>query len=219
MESTFVKQLRSILTEGAEQMDIRVSSEQTDALLDYLELLNKWNKTYNLTAVKDPVNMVSRHLLDSLSILHYIDGLQILDVGSGPGLPGIPLAILKPESTFTLLDSNGKKKRFMDHAIRSLQLPNVIVKQERVEAWHTDNLFDNIISRAFSALIDMVSLTEHLLKENGVWVAMKGQYREDEVFALQKLKPRVVVKGVVPLSVPGNEGCRNIIMLERFKPE
>lgn len=212
-----MQQLRSQLLSGAEQMDIQVSEEQANLLLTYLDLLVKWNKTYNLTAVREPVQMVSRHLLDSLSIFPHIHGKNILDVGSGAGLPGIPLAIMSPETHFTLLDSNGKKTRFMMHVVRTLGLSNVTVEQRRVESWTPESLFDVITSRAFSSLDEMVKITEHLLANQGQWLAMKGLYPEDEVVALQQSVPGVIVKDAAVLSVPGSEGSRHLVMLIRYQ--
>ena len=198
-------------------MGIHVSEGHATLLLQYLDLLTKWNKTYNLTAVREPICMVSRHLLDSLSVFPYLHGKNILDVGSGPGLPGIPLAIMKPETQFTLLDSNGKKTRFMSHAVRALGLSNVTVEQRRVESWMPEILFDVITSRAFSALDDMVKMTEHLLLPEGEWFAMKGLYPEEEVISLQQTIPGVVVKDASVLSVPDSEGQRHLVILERYR--
>jgi 16S rRNA (guanine527-N7)-methyltransferase len=158
----------------------------TEPLLNYLLLLDKWNKTYNLTAIRDVNEMVAKHLLDSLAILPWIQGLRIIDVGTGAGLPGIPLAIARPDIKVTLLDSNGKKTRFLQEVQRNLGLKNLEIVQFRVEDYHPSLGFDTVLSRAFSSLQQMVDKTEHLLAPSGQWLAMKGHYIEAECLALKK---------------------------------
>lgn len=155
-----------------------------DSLIDYLNLLLKWNAAYNLTAVRDPAEMVTRHILDSLVILPYLEPTRLLDVGSGPGLPGIPLALACPEMQVTLLDSNGKKTRFCRQAVTALKLRNVEVQQARVEEFRPDAGFPQIISRAFASLADFVAGTRHLLAEDGELFAMKGAWPEQEIAEL-----------------------------------
>lgn len=164
------------LSDGLRQLALAqpIDNQQQQALIKYVELLNKWNKTYNLTAVRKPEQMITRHLLDSLSICPYLRGKRILDVGTGAGLPGIPLAIVFPERQFTLLDSNNKKTRFVTQAVSELELSNVDVVQSRVENFQISTPYDTIISRAYSAIGDMVNQTSHLLAHNGVFLAMKG---------------------------------------------
>jgi len=210
-----VEKLRKILLSGSAQMNIHLSVKESDAMLAYIALLNKWNQAYNLTAVRDPLQMVYRHLLDSLSVLPYLHGSYILDVGSGPGLPGIPLAIMMPESQFVLLDSNGKKTRFMTYVIRQLKISNVLVEQCRAEAWSASKKFNIVTSRALSSLSEMVSMTEQLLCDNGIWIAMKGAYPKEEITLLQKKRPDVIIKKAEPLSVAGCEGKRHVIILAR----
>ncbi len=210
-----MQQLRKQLLSGMNQMSITVSDKQLDQLLAYLDILNKWNKAYNLTAIKDQAQMVILHLLDSLSIAAYLEGENILDVGSGAGLPGIPLAILLPEKQFTLLDSNGKKVRFMNQVFYDLQLDNVKVVQKRVESWASDDKFDVITSRAFSALLEMVNVTDHLLKDKGLWMAMKGQYPEDEIVSLTNARADVAIDESRSLTVPGCKGSRHLIILSK----
>lgn len=210
-------QLRQQLSYGTDQMSMTVSDNQLDQLLAYLEILAKWNKAYNLTAIKDQAEMVIRHLLDSLSIAAYIQGTNICDVGSGAGLPGIPLAILLPEKHFTLLDSNGKKTRFMVQAINTLHLDNVSIVQKRAESWKPGNKFDVITTRAFSDLSYMVSMTRHLLKDSGFWMAMKGTYPQDEITKLTNTIPDITVDACKTLSVPGCEQERRLMILSMDK--
>ncbi len=172
------------LEKGLQEMGLNLFSEQKEKLLAFLALLDKWNGTYNLTAIRDPEEMVPRQLLDSLSILRLLKGNRILDVGTGPGLPGIPLAVAKPELNFTLLDANGKKTRFVQQVKMELGLENVTVVQSRVEQFHTDDRFDVIVSRAFSSLPQFVRLTLPLLTVSGILLAMKGTLPEDEIAAL-----------------------------------
>lgn len=155
-------------------------------LTQYLLLLDKWNAAYNLTAIRDLETMVSKHLLDSLAILPWLNGKLILDVGTGAGLPGIPLAIAQPERQFVLLDSNGKKVRFLQEVKRQLALPNLEVVQFRVENYHPKQGFDTVLSRAFSSLEQMIFWTQHLISPEGVWLAMKGRYPEEELAQLDK---------------------------------
>ena len=143
-------------------------------LENYLLLLDKWNKTYNLTAVRDIYEMASRHVLDSLAILPWVHGKNILDVGTGAGLPGIPLAIARPDLCVTLLDSNGKKTRFLEAVKRTLHLTNINIVQMRVESYRFAQGFDTITSRAFSQMDEMINLTKHLIANDGVWLAMKS---------------------------------------------
>ncbi|MCW8903471.1 16S rRNA (guanine(527)-N(7))-methyltransferase RsmG, partial [Sedimenticola sp.] len=158
-------QWRHQLSEGLRIMAIDLSERRQQLLLDYLALLLKWNKAFNLTAIRDPGEMVPRQLLDSLSILNLVQGERVLDVGTGPGLPGIPLAVAQPDRQFVLIDSNGKKTRFVQQAVVALGLDNVQVVRTRVEAYQPDAGFDTITSRAFAALPKMVQLTRHLLAD------------------------------------------------------
>lgn len=152
-----------------------------EPLLQYLMLLNKWNLAYNLTAIRDLESMVSKHLLDSLAILPWVKGNRVLDVGTGAGLPGIPLALAKPTTQFVLLDSNGKKIRFLQEVKRTLGLKNVELVQIRAENYHPVPGFDTVMSRAFSSLEQMIQWTKHLVAEEGTWLAMKGIYPDEEL--------------------------------------
>ena len=200
------------LTEGAAQLGIDLNPEQRDQLLAYLRLLHKWNKAYNLTAVRDPDEMVSRHLLDSLSVLPYVHGDRWLDVGSGGGMPGIILAIMLPQARFTLLDSNGKKTRFLTQVKLELGLANLTVVQNRVEAFHAELAFHGIVSRAFSSLADFTDLTRHLSDADTHWLAVKGQYPEEEMAALPV---DFQVADSAQLAVPGCQGSRHLLILRR----
>lgn len=188
-------------------------------LLAYLAELEKWNAAYNLTAVRDPVDMVTRHLVDSLAVLPALDNIPItrlLDVGSGAGLPGIPLALARPRWQVTLLDSNGKKARFLRHAVRTLNLPNADVIESRVEAPEAQDdgapPYDAIISRAFSSLTDFFTLTEPLLAQGGHWLAMKGRLDDNETAAIP---PFVFAPRVVRLQVPGLREERHLVIAAR----
>ena len=205
-------QLRQLICTGADALSLSLTDARADQLTRYVELLFKWNKAYNLTAIRDPKEMVSRHIIDSLSIVPHISGENILDVGSGPGLPGIVLAVMFPDKQFTTLDSNGKKTRFMTQAKWELKLDNLQVVNSRVESFSPDQLFDGITSRAFSSLKDMVEGTKHLLSPSGVYLAMKGLYPEEELKHLTDSFDTELV-GTKPLNVPGTEGDRHLVIL------
>ena len=202
------------LLQGARELGIELSALQQEQLLAYLGLLIKWNKTYNLTAVRDPNEMVSRHLLDSLSVVPFVAerGDNWLDVGSGGGMPGIPLAILFPDRHFTLLDSNGKKTRFLTQVKLELGLSNLDVVQGRVEAFTPERPFDGICSRAFSALDDFANWTRHLGDASTCWLAMKGVHPDDE---LQALPDDFRLAATHVLKVPGCQGQRHLLILRR----
>lgn len=170
-----------LLSEGLKALNLSMAPE---ALLTYLALLQRWNRAYNLTSVREPTAMVSRHLLDSLAVLPWTSGSRWLDVGSGAGLPGIPLAIARPDVSVVLLDSNGKKTRFLKEVKRVLDLSNVEVVQSRAELYHPRQSFDMVISRAFTHLEQMVTWTRHLIAPEGIWVAMKGVRPDVELASL-----------------------------------
>jgi 16S rRNA (guanine527-N7)-methyltransferase len=202
------------LAQGALELGVEVSPKQQQQLLAYLALLIKWNKAYNLTAVRDPDEMVSRHLLDSLSVVPYVRnaGDSWLDVGSGGGMPGIPLAILFPERRFTLLDSNGKKTRFLTQVKLELKLTNLEVIHSRVEAFKPEQPFSGIVSRAFSSLEDFANWTRHLGDGQSQWLAMKGVHPDDE---LQALPADFRLAASHVLKVPGCQGQRHLLILRR----
>lgn len=200
---------RRQLAAGLTAQGIALDAAQQQRLIDYLLLLHKWNRAYNLTAVRDAAEMVSRQLLDSLAILPYLEGPRVLDVGTGAGLPGIPLAIARPDLGFTLLDSNGKKVRFVRQAVMELGLANVRVEQQRVEQYRPDARFDTITSRAFAELREFVALTRHLLAPGGQWLAMKAALAADESRAL----PADLVPELLSLEVPGETAARRAVRI------
>lgn len=203
------------LVRGAAALGVALDEERKQGLLAYLALLAKWNKAYNLTAVRDIDEMVSRHLIDSLSIVpNFVaaGGERWLDVGSGGGMPGIPLAILFPEKRLTLLDSNGKKTRFLTQVKLELKLKNLEVIHSRVEAYQPAQPFNGIVSRAFSSLEDFSNWTRHLGDGETRWLAMKGVHPADELAALPE-DFRVEAEHV--LDVPGCQGQRHLLILRR----
>ena len=197
------------LAAGIAAMNLDIGEPQQQKLLAYLALLQKWNKTYNLTALRDEAKMVSHHLLDSLTLLPYIRNAQTLaDIGSGGGMPGIPAAICRPDLQMTLVDANTKKTAFLQQAAIELGLDNVSVFAGRVENLH--QTADIITSRAFAELADFVSLTRHLLHENSIWAAMKGAYPQDELF---RLPENVEAYQTDRLSVPMLDAERHMVLL------
>ncbi len=197
------------LAAGIAALNLDIGEPQQQKLLAYLTLLQKWNKTYNLTALRDEAKMVSHHLLDSLTLLPYIRNTQTLaDIGSGGGMPGIPAAICRPDLQMTLVDANTKKTAFLQQAVIELGLDNVSVFAGRVENLH--QTADIITSRAFAELADFVSLTRHLLHENSIWAAMKGAYPQDELF---RLPENVEAYQTDRLSVPMLDAERHMVLL------
>ena len=197
---------------GLQQMQIELSAEQQQKLLDYVALLLKWNSTYNLTALRQEDQMLSHHVLDSLTLLPYLDGINnLIDVGSGGGMPGIPTAICRPDIQITLLDSNSKKTSFLSQAVIELGLSNVKVITGRVEAAEGIQ-FDAITSRAFAELRDFVTLTPQLLRDNGRWLAMKGVHPNEEI---AQLPEDVHVTQVDKLSVPSLEAERHMVIIQK----
>jgi 16S rRNA (guanine527-N7)-methyltransferase len=188
-----------------------IDQNRVPPLLSYLDELQKWNAAYNLTAVREPGEMVTRHLLDSLVLCPYVRS-PLLDVGSGAGLPGIPLAIARPELQVTVLDSNGKKARFLRHAVRALKLGNVQVVEGRVEDHRPAAPYAAVTSRAFASLKDFLSLTAHLLAADGQWLAMKGKLDAQET---QDLPAGVGIVDIKPLTVPGLAEARHLIIATR----
>ncbi|MFT7128842.1 MAG: 16S rRNA (guanine527-N7)-methyltransferase [Gammaproteobacteria bacterium] len=186
-----------------------------DLLLDYLQLLIKWNKAYNLTAIRNPEEMISKHILDSLSIAPYLNGKYFLDVGTGAGLPGVILAILYPHRQFDLLDSNGKKTRFLFQVKTELKLDNISIFQCRVENHSVGAVYDGILSRAFSTLHDMVKGSGHLLKDSGNFYAMKGIYPSNEIEDLASHDLAVQVAETFPLNVPGENAERHLVVISK----
>ena len=200
------------IQKGAQEMGASLSDETIQTLVNYLSMLEKWNKAYNLTAIRDIDQMISLHLLDSLATLPFITGENIIDVGTGPGLPGMVLAICYPEKRFTLLDSNGKKTRFLTQVKMDLHINNVTVANERVEKHSHQGDYDHVISRAFASLQDMINWTLPLPKDTGNFLAMKGVYPSEEIAALPK---EVNVILVEPLNVPNVQAERHMVVMTR----
>lgn len=200
------------LQEGLAALGLNLSTAQQLLLLEHASLLQKWNRTYNLTALRRNDQIISRHILDSLTLLPYVkEAKTLMDVGSGGGMPGIPTAICRPDLQITLLDANTKKTAFLQQAVIELGLANVRVVSGRVEAVQ-DFQADIITSRAFAELADFVNWTAHLLKEGGRWVAMKGVYPEEEI---AKLPDTVAVERVEALHVPGLDAERHMVVLKK----
>ncbi len=200
------------LDEGLSELGLALDRDASSRLLEYLALLDKWNRTYNLTAIRDVARAVSGHLLDCLAVVPYLAGKRVLDVGSGAGLPGIPIAVAKPEVQVTLLDSNHKKAAFLRQAVAELQLKNVNVICERVENWRPTGRFDCIISRAFAEITEFVESASHLLAPAGVFASMKGVRPFEEIARL----PRGFrVKDVLRLKVPMLAAERHLVLIER----
>lgn len=212
-----MEQFRPRLQQAAEQLALSLTAEQQDKLLAYLDLFARWNAAYNLSAVRDPSEMLERHIIDSLSVVNLCgespqDCSPLIDVGSGGGLPGIPLAIIHPERPISLLDSNGKKSRFQFQVASQLKLANINVVNQRVEAYQPGQAYAGVVSRAFASLQDMVAGSEHLLTPGGRFYAMKGKIPEDELSALPK---GIKVEQLHALQVPGCDAERHLIVLVR----
>jgi 16S rRNA (guanine527-N7)-methyltransferase len=175
------KQLYIELSTQLTQNHLSVNEPTAKKLVEYLLLLHKWNQIHNLTSVRNPINMVSRHIIDSLTIAPYLQGPHIIDIGTGAGLPGIPLALTQPQYHFALLDSNGKKTRFLTHVLQTLAISNAEVISSRVEKYQPEICFNTLVSRAFSHLNDFLIKTQHLCCEKGIFLAMKGQYPGEEI--------------------------------------
>jgi 16S rRNA (guanine527-N7)-methyltransferase len=201
---------RSRLCQGAAQLGIELSEAQQDALLHYLALLVKWNRVYALISRRDGDDWLARHLLDSLAVLPYINGSRVIDVGSGAGLPGIPLAIMQPDVAFTLLDSNSKKARFMTQAVIELGLKNVTVVDRRAEEFRPETGFDCVVSRAFATIADMLGVAGHLVTDNGHFLAMKGVFPDQE---LEQLPSGYRAEAVHILVVPFQPGERHLAVV------
>lgn len=204
-------QYRQVLEQELTPLNIRLTDEQLTQLLAYHQLLVKWNKAYNLTAVRNPREMIGRHLVDSLSVLPWIRDGRLLDVGSGPGLPGIPLAICRPDLDVTTLDSNGKKTRFQQQVKIELGLKNLTVINGRVEQVDADP-FDQVISRAFASVADMLKLSGHLAGPDGVFLAMKGLYPEAEI---EQIPAGFALQETHRLNLPDTDGERHLLILGR----
>jgi len=200
---------RDVLVTGLADLGVSATELQIDLLLAFVRLIEKWNKTYNLTAIRNREEMLRLHILDSLAVLPFISGENIIDVGTGAGLPGIPLAIFMPDVQFTLLDSNAKKTRFVQQAVLELKLENVEVVHSRVEQLKREGEFDAVLSRAFANLHDIMQWTDYLLQAEGVLIAMKGQKPVAELEQLER------VYSVESIVVPGIDAERCVVRISK----
>jgi 16S rRNA (guanine527-N7)-methyltransferase len=199
---------RAMLAEGLAALNLPATTVQLDQLLAFIALIEKWNKAYNLTAIRNRAEMVRLHLLDSLAITPYVTGKRIIDIGTGAGLPGIPLAIFLPNVQFTLLDSNAKKTRFVQQVILELKLSNVSVSHNRAEAFRPEQGFDVVLTRAFASLAEIIKLTRHLLVADGVLLAMKSQHLEAELADI-RYQP-----SIIPITLPGADVQRCLVKIQ-----
>jgi 16S rRNA (guanine527-N7)-methyltransferase len=206
------QQLQRQLGHLIKQSDIDLSENKIIKLVDFVLLMQKWNKAYNLSSVRDPEQMLIRHIMDSLAVAPFIKAERIADVGTGPGLPGIPLAIVFPEKHFTLIDSLGKRIRFIKQACYELNIENVEALEARVEDVQPEAGFDIVLSRAFASLADMLNWCEHLVTNNGEFLALKGQLHQDE---LAQVPSRFVVADTKALVVPSLIGERHVVSIQK----
>lgn len=205
------EQLIALLQQTGESQLTELSDEKLNKLIALVEQLAKWNKAYNLTSVRDPEQMLAKHIVDSLVIGPYLQGDHFIDVGTGPGLPGLPLAILYPQRSFVLLDSLGKRIRFIRQVCHQLGIENVTAVQSRVEEYDdVGKGFDGVISRAFASLNDMLNWCKHLPASMGKFYALKGQYPQQEV---DEISQQYSIDEVHRLQVPGVEGDRHIVVI------
>jgi 16S rRNA (guanine527-N7)-methyltransferase len=207
---TLTQQLTTLIS----QTSLQVTEQQINLLIQYVELLNKWNKAYNLTSVREPSDMLVKHIMDSLMVGEVLKGEKFIDVGTGPGLPVIPLAILYPERNFVLLDSLGKRITFLRQVVFQLKLTNVTPVKARVEQYEGEMPFDGVLSRAFSSLTDMVTWCQHLiLPEQGRFFALKGQFPQDEI---TQLPENIILVESHQIQVPELVGERHVIELKKL---
>ena len=209
---TIQQELHTILVQGLDALSLELSERQQQQLVDYVLLMDKWNKAYNLTSVRDPKQMMVKHILDSLAIVPHLEGDNIIDVGTGPGLPGMPLAIAFPEKRFTLLDSLGKRVRFMTQSVHTLGLKNVTPVQSRVEAHNGEVPYDIVLSRAFASLKDMLHWCQHLVDSEGQFLALKGQFPQDEI---EEVSDHFHVSKPENLTLPNLVGERHLVWLKK----
>ncbi|HDR0673793.1 TPA: 16S rRNA (guanine(527)-N(7))-methyltransferase RsmG [Pasteurella multocida] len=193
------------------QTALSITDQQKEQLIKLVLLLNKWNKAYNLTSVRDPMEMLVKHILDSVVVSPHLQGKNFIDVGTGPGLPGLPLAIVNPNKHFVLLDSLGKRISFIRNAIRELGLDNVEAVLSRVEEYHPEQPFDGVLSRAFASLKDMTDWCQHLPKQDGYFYALKGLYHQEEV---EELSEKFTIQQVIRLQVPELIGERHLVIVK-----
>ena len=205
-----IKKDRDLLVEGLHRMSLNLSDQIIDQLMVYLNLIEKWNRVYNLTAIRERDEMIKLHFLDSLSILNHVEMEHVLDVGSGAGFPGIVLAITKPELKVTVMDSVNKKTTFMQQVKSELSLTNLNVVNARVEDYQPTILFDGVITRAFSSIQNMLLMTQHTLQKNGAWLAMKSKDVKEELEALDQNQFTLI-----PLEVPFINAERYLVKLKK----
>ena len=198
--------LKKKLINLIDQTDLSITSQQIDLLIDYVEMLNKWNKAYNLTAVRDPSEMLIKHIMDSLVVSPYLVGNTFIDVGTGPGLPGIPLAIINPDKQFDLVDSLGKRIRFLKQVQFELKLKNIQPIQSRIEEYN-EKKFDGVISRAFASLQDMLTWCKHLPNQQGSFYALKGS-------DLDAIPAGVTLKQNIKLTIPELNAERRLMIIQ-----
>jgi 16S rRNA (guanine527-N7)-methyltransferase len=211
-EHILQSELLAILEDSLKDSDLVVTQEKQLQLINYVLLMHKWNKTYNLTSVRDPRDMVIKHIVDSIAVAPFLDKIRYIDVGTGPGLPGIPLAIMCPDKQFVLLDSLGKRVRFMRQVAYELKIANIQPVQSRVEDFVPDVDIDGVLSRAFASLKDMLHWCQHLVDSHGVFIALKGQLPTNE---LEELPLGFILQETIKLNVPGLDGERHIVNIKR----
>jgi 16S rRNA (guanine527-N7)-methyltransferase len=211
-EETRAADPKAQLERGLEELGLEIGRPGRKKLLDFAELLEKWNRVYNLTGIRGTEQIVTGHLLDCLAIVPHVDGTDALDIGSGAGFPGIPLAIARPEMRMTLLDSNQKKTAFLREAVSHLMLDKTTVICDRVESWQPQEKFDVIVSRAFADLGETIKIARHLLAPGGTFAAMKGVLPDEE---MERLPQGYRVREALRLAVPGLEAERHLILMER----
>ena len=204
--------IRHIITEGLSKLNLVFAPYQIEQLENYLLLLRKWNQAFNLVARTNSQELATRHILDSLSISKHLEGEHILDLGSGAGLPGIPLAIFNPDTRFTLLDSNGKKTRFLSHVKTDVGIQNIVIENSRAENYQCKDQIDMVVCRAFSSLSDIVKKAQHLFSHGCKILAMKGRFPSDEI---SHLPPGFKVVNSVKLEVPGTNSERHLVEIGR----
>nr|WP_237732943.1 16S rRNA (guanine(527)-N(7))-methyltransferase RsmG [Shewanella schlegeliana] len=200
--------LSAQLNDYLAEVGLTATEQQKQQLVDFVGMLNKWNKAFNLTSVRDPEQMLIRHIMDSLVVSPHLEGKRFIDVGTGPGLPGIPLAILNPDKEFVLLDSLGKRIRFQKQVQFELGINNISSIESRVEAYQPEELFDGVLSRAFASIQDMLHWCQHLPKADGCFYALKGQLSEEEMSQMPK---GFVVTDTIELNVPKLEEQRHLL--------
>jgi 16S rRNA (guanine527-N7)-methyltransferase len=211
-QATLANELLTVLNNSLKNCELIVTEEQQQQLIHYVLMMHKWNKAYNLTSVRDPQQMVIKHIVDSIVVAPFLDKIHYIDVGTGPGLPGIPLAIMCPDKQFILLDSLGKRVRFMKQVAYELKIDNIQPVQSRVEDFVPSVEIDGVLSRAFASLKDMLHWCQHLVDSQGVFLALKGQLSADE---LHSLPLGFILQETIKLDVPGLEGERHIVKIKK----